>query len=283
MWEKFKIVLITTLVFFIAYAIFQYYSPDKFITRLLKKSGTLRAESEPKSSVFLEGRLIGQTPLETSVKSGVYNLKLISQNESKKYLPYTGRIKISNNTMTYVNYEFATSELNAAGEILTVEKIQGKKGQLLVSTKPPNLFVSFDGEERGLSPLLLDGINPGEHELALSGEGMISRSIKIEISEGGKLLAEVKMAVDQQYKKKKEEQKKQEKLLESKEKLLEIKNTQTGWLRVRSEPNLDASESAKVNSAQKFPYFSEQDGWYEIEFEKGKRGFVNGEYVNILN
>jgi hypothetical protein len=282
MGEKVKIILITTLVFFISFAIFQIYSPDKFIIRLFKKTGTLRVEAQPKASVFLEGKLIGQTPLQTSVSAGTYNLKLISQTESKKYLPYIDRIKISSNIMTFVNYEFAKSELSASGEKLTMEKTTSRKGQLLVSTNPENLFVLFDGEERGLSPLLMDGINPGEHELTVSGEGMLTRSIKIEITQGYKLLAEFKMAVDPQYQKKKEEEKKKTEEDKVKGQKLEIKNTETGWLRVRSQPDLNASESAKVNSLDKFTYYNEMDGWYEIEYEKGKKGWVNGEYVTVM-
>ena len=64
------------------------------------------------------------------------------------------------------------------------------------------------------------------------------------------------------------------------QKQLEILSTPTGWLRVRFEPSLEASEAAKVDTGKTFAYFEEQSGWYQIEYEKGKKGWISAQYAN---
>jgi hypothetical protein len=61
-------------------------------------------------------------------------------------------------------------------------------------------------------------------------------------------------------------------------KQLTIKETGTGWLRVRSTPGSGA-EVAKVDVGETFTYTEVQEGWYLIEYETGKEGWVTGQYV----
>jgi hypothetical protein len=62
---------------------------------------------------------------------------------------------------------------------------------------------------------------------------------------------------------------------------VKIKETGTGWLRVRSEPKTSGTELAKVDVGKSYPFSSTQDGWYEIEYESGKTGWVIGTYVTV--
>lgn len=287
MWGKLKIIIGTSFVFFLVYAFIQFYAPDRFLNKLIKQTGTLRVESIPSSSVFINDKLIGQTPIQTSLKNGVYGIKLVASDANKKLITYVDQCKINVNSMTYINRELGNSEISSSGEKISVEKINSSKGQIIVNSDPPSLFVSLDGDERGISPLVLIDVNPGEHEISLSGEGFNPRSIKIYVTASYKLLIDTKLSIDKDYEEQKNLQKKEEaKINNSKSKStkqLEISNTETGWLRVRTTPSLEASEAAKVNTGDKFVYFTEVDGWYEIEYQKNKRGFVNGEYINVLD
>ena len=60
-----------------------------------------------------------------------------------------------------------------------------------------------------------------------------------------------------------------------------ISATPTGWLRVRSEPNLNATEIAKVNTGESFTFLEEKDGWYKIALKDGKDGWVSSQYATI--
>ncbi|MFC1622300.1 PEGA domain-containing protein [Patescibacteria group bacterium] len=69
------------------------------------------------------------------------------------------------------------------------------------------------------------------------------------------------------------------KLEGSKAKILE---TGTGWLRVRSAPNLTGSEIAKVDVGKLYPLIEEQEGWAKIKVDDETEGWVSRDYVDIL-
>lgn len=282
--RKLKVVLFTVIIFIAVFAIMQIFAPDKFLERAFKRSGTLRVDSTPLSNVFVNNVLIGQTPLQVTYPEGVYTVKFVPTANNQNTGTYTTTIRIFKNITTYLDRELAANDLDSSGIMLTLDKSSGENGQILVSTKPPGLFVSLDGEERGISPLFMDNVNAGEHDLGVRSEGLLSKSIKINIVRGYKLLADFQVAYDQEYKKKKEARRDKNAPPISEQQLtqLQILSADTGWLRVRSAPSLDASESAKVNTGDKFTYYNTQDGWYQIEYATGQRGWVNGEYVTIL-
>lgn len=63
---------------------------------------------------------------------------------------------------------------------------------------------------------------------------------------------------------------------------VEISNTSVGFLRVRSGPSTGSSEVARVNPGQKFAVSEEKNGWYKIEYEGGKSGWVSGSFTRKL-
>lgn len=62
-------------------------------------------------------------------------------------------------------------------------------------------------------------------------------------------------------------------------KTVTIKETGTGWLRVRETASSSGKELAKVDVGESFPFFETQSGWTQIEYEKGKKGWVSSQYV----
>jgi hypothetical protein len=282
---KVKAILISIVIFAIGFSIMQFFMPDRFLSKMFTKTGTLRVESTPTSNVFIDDNLVGQTPLQLNLKEGVHKLKLVPEASSKSLVTYSKSVRIYHNVTTFINRELGVSDLASSGEMLALEKTNGDRGQVLLTSEPPGVFVSLDGEERGVAPLYMEGINPGEHELALRGEGFHPRSAKVNIIAGYKLLAEFKLSVDEDYKKKKEEEEKKKKAAKAKadpEKQIEIGETPTGWLRVRFEPSLGASEAAQVNTGEKFNYLTTDGPWYQIEYEEGKTGWVYGDYVRVV-
>lgn len=279
---KMKVVTITVIVCFLIFMLLQSFVPDTFLKRIFNTAGTLRVESTPVVNVFLDNTLIGQTPLQINKKEGVYTLKLVPEANSKETVTWSGRLRVFQNATTYINRHLSKSELLSAGEMLSMEKTSGGKGQILVTTEPTGMFVALDGEERGVAPVFLDTVTPGEHELLAHGEGLLPRSVKIQVIGGYKLNAEIKLSIDEQYKKKKEAEAKEKTQTKNSDSFLQIKNTPTGWLRVRSEPDVNASESARVLPGEKYSYYEERDGWFQIEFKKNLRGWVNGDYVRVL-
>lgn len=60
---------------------------------------------------------------------------------------------------------------------------------------------------------------------------------------------------------------------------IEIGSTGLGFLRVREEPLVGATEVGRVNEGDKFKVLEEKSGWYKIEYAVGKQGWVSGDYV----
>ncbi len=284
MGAKFRTILTAALLFIVVFIVVQFITPDKFLSNLIAENGTLRVDSVPKTNVFVDNTLYGQTPLQLSLKAGVHDVKLVPRGSGESLISWTGKVKIFKASTTYINRELGETDLKSAGDILSLEKGNGEKGQILVSTEPMGMFVSLDGEERGVSPLFMDNVNGGEHELSVRGEGMIPRSIKVNIVEGFKLLANFKLKIDEEYQAKKQESKKKPvaKKEEENTRYVLILDTPTGWLRVRSEPSLGASESGRVNPGERYVYVTESNRWYEIEFEEDKTGWVYADYVRIV-
>jgi uncharacterized protein YgiM (DUF1202 family) len=61
-----------------------------------------------------------------------------------------------------------------------------------------------------------------------------------------------------------------------------IKDTGTGWLRVRDQASNAGVEVAKVNVGQNYPYVSTLNGWFEITYSPGKNGWISGQYATLV-
>lgn len=67
-------------------------------------------------------------------------------------------------------------------------------------------------------------------------------------------------------------------------KVLEIKDTETGFLRVRESASGFSKEVAKVLSGERYEYLQRSEtGWYEIKYSGDKKGWVSSQYVNVIS
>lgn len=64
-------------------------------------------------------------------------------------------------------------------------------------------------------------------------------------------------------------------------KSIKINDSDLGFLRVRIEPNTSSSEAGRVTAGDSFKVLDEKEGWYQIEFEPGKTGWVSGSFVTV--
>ncbi|NOY89248.1 MAG: PEGA domain-containing protein [FCB group bacterium] len=260
------------------------------------KEGTLSVSASPEATVFANSQLIGKTPFKDKLKVGEYIIKLIPEGEATATASWTGKVRINRRTVSYVNMELGSSDISTAGEVFTVTKMESKpkkanRGQLFVRTDPVGAIVYLDNDEKGISPLALENVPSGEHELSVVMPGFFRRVQSINIDSGYKLEAMFKLAIDKSQKINADTSGKEgseasssatTKKTAEKSKQVLIKKTPTGWLRVRADASLSASESARVNPGDKFKYLEEKSGWYKIEYEKGKTGWISSNYAKII-
>lgn len=58
-----------------------------------------------------------------------------------------------------------------------------------------------------------------------------------------------------------------------------ILDTPTGFLRVREESSISASEVGRVRPGEAYEVLDEKDGWIEIQFDDEKKGWISAQYV----
>ena len=254
-----------------------------FIFDKQNEYGKLKIISSPTASVFLNSTLIGKTPYEDKYKVGEYLLKLIPETTATDTASWNGKINIYKNSLTYVNRELGSSDIASAGEIFTTAKMTKKSqnagsGEIYVETEPQGAIITLDNDEKGVAPVIMENVLRGDHELSIFMPGFFRRTQKVNVGPGYRVNAAFKLAIDQSSSTAKVTEDKQAtgsaKTTKTK---ITIKDTPTGWLRVREEPTLNASESGKVNPGESFDLIDEQDGCYKIKID-GKKGWVSSQY-----
>jgi len=269
-----------------------------------QKKAALQVNSIPKATVYIEGEEKGTTPFEDKKLSpGEITLKLVPEVTAVNLNPWEKKIKLVGGVMTVVNWEFGQNELASAGEVLTLEKTKNKEtASMSVVSIPDAAVVRLDGEARGFTPLNLDQITAGEREIVITTNGFQDRSITAKLINGYELIANVKLAKAEEEKKEEEKEpettptptpKDAAKVTPSpkptpsgptptppERPYVKIKSTPTGWLRVREKAStLDSEELAKVNPTEMYPLLDEENGWYQIEYKEGEKGWISGKYA----
>jgi len=245
--------------------------------------GKLKIISSPTASIFIDNVTVGKTPFEDKYKVGEYLIKLIPEGVATDTASWSGKISVEKNILTYINIDLGSSDLLTAGEIFTLKKSNTAKrgyGEIYVETEPDGAIVYLDNDEKGISSLILENVPAGVHELSVFMPGFFKRTQKINLDSGYRLYAKFKLAVDQSQKfitpKPNQEATDSAKIKEKT--FVTIKETPTGWLRVRQEPSLSASESAKIKVGEKYELLEEKDDWYKIKFNGNKEGLLEGEF-----
>jgi len=280
-------VFLFLLILFIGFLAIRFFVMDK-----QNSNGQLKVLVSPSASVFMDNVAVGKTPFEDKFKVGEYLLKLIPEGNATDTASWQSKIKIYKNTRTYVNMELGSSDISTSGEVFTSVKmttpVKSGYGEVMVETEPQGAIVYLDNDEKGVAPVKLENVLKGDHEISVFMSGFFRRTQKINIDPGYQVNAKFKLAIDQSQTPKVEEKKTATDEASLKEasvdietgKQVTIKETPTGWLRVREEPNAEASESAKVNPGDKFDILGEEAGWIKIEYEKNKTGWISGQYVD---
>ncbi len=124
------------------------------------KVGTVVLESVPTGSdVFVDGAPAGRTPLTTELKVGRHVVEFRRRNSSRK-----------------LNVDVAAGQSTRERLDWTAKR----KGSLEILTDPDGASVSVDGVARGVTPLTIDDLTAGSHEVVLeSSSGSLRRTVTV--------------------------------------------------------------------------------------------------------
>lgn len=257
-------------------------------------SAELVVESEPEALVFIDGVQVGTTPLTLTRKPSEVAIKLIPNPSNPGLAPYETRVLLLAGIQTVIKRTLGETRDSSSGYVLSFERRGGKHAALSVVSSPEGAQLSIDGKVIGITPDSIDPIEQGEHAVKISAAGYAPLEFSMRAIDGYRLTAPVSLAKLPSDSTKEDGEQSLGKRI-----YIEILTTPTGFLRVREEPSVQASESARVTPGGRYPFVEERVVgdvvWYEIEYlpaqagfpagsggEAGKTGWVSGQYAKKI-
>jgi hypothetical protein len=274
----------------------------KALTNRGPKQGELRVDSSPAAAIFLDNKNIGRSPFTDKVEAGSYTMKLVPDTATRQLVPWEGQIVIGQNLLTYVNADLAESELSSAVDILWLEKISSKNSELSLTTSPDGATVMVDDITKGVTPLTLADITQGDHTVTVTSIGFLTRTLKIKMTPGYRLIVTMKLGLSAggvpptasptailsttptgKVTPTPKTATSSANQPDPVKPFLTVKDTPTGFLRVRMDAGVNATEAGRINPGDKFTILDTQTvsdtPWYQIKYDGTNMGWVSGQYV----
>lgn len=238
------------------------------ILGIRQKSGISITSTPKDATVFLNNQEVGRTPYEAgNLEVGEYIVKL-----EKDQAIWQGNVKLNKGTVTAINRDLAKDTASSAGEVLTLTRGKG----LTIISNPNNAKVTFDGKEEKSTPLDIDA-GFGEHTVLIEHPNYVKRSIKATLPEGFNLTVFVDLALSEA-----DLSIISTPVIRTTPEVI-VKDTPTGFLRVRDKPNLSGKEVAKVNAGDTLILLEELSDWDRVKLPDGVEGYVSAAYVEKKN
>lgn len=242
--------------------------------------GALQVTSIPEAQVYLDGKLIGKTPLckcETAdmISVGDHVVRLVPR--SGDFMPFEEKITIYKSVLTVLDRTFGNGA-SSAGVVMTLNPIADKESaQFFAISFPDKAQVLLDGSPVGQTALLLPNITASDHELTFRKEGYKEKVVRVRAVKGYKLSSIVFLGISDEIASSSATVATAS-AIPAVAKVL-ILETPTGFLNVRSLASLNGTIIEKVNPGDSFDLFTEVKGWYEIKLISGKTGWINSQYA----
>lgn len=268
----------------------------KLLVTRSPKEGELRVDASPNVSVFLDNKHLGRTPLREKVAAGEYTIRLVADSTTNEIAPWQSKISVGPNLLTFINAVLSDSELSSAVDVLWLEKSVVGKPELSILTNPDGASVVLDDVTRGITPLTISDVTAGDHSLTVTSPGFLTRTMKVKLTTGYKLIASMKLALSAAGGQPVESSpaaeaattptpsvKTGETATSSaapQKPYVTIKDTPTGFLRVRMEPSTSATEAGRVNPGERYHLFNQQAGWYQISHDGTNKGWISAQYAD---
>jgi len=141
--------------------------------------GQLAIISQPAGAeVVVDQEPRGVTPVTLSLPVGTHSV-FLSRGDVSRSFDVT--IKAGNEVLHHVDLE--------------PRQVASQGGQLVVSSDPPGARVTVDGQARGVSPVTVDDLAPGQHAVVIHGEsGSVQRTVTVQRGQTASLVVSMGQA-----------------------------------------------------------------------------------------
>ena len=125
--------------------------------------GTLNVDSNPPGAqVIVDGEARGTTPVNLTLKAGAHTLELRGAGEPR-VIP------------------LIVAAGSQVSQYIELPKTGPSPGQLQVRTEPSGARISINGQSRGVSPMTIGDLEPGEHDVVLESDlGSVRQKVTIQ-------------------------------------------------------------------------------------------------------
>lgn len=247
---------------------------------LSPKRSAIEINSYPVAKVFLDDKEVGMTPYKNkNLKPGEVEVKLTTNDNI-----WSRKIKLQNNINTVVDWEFGKEEKDSGGYILYLEKTgDKKKAGLMVMSDPSGATLSVDNEIKGFTPMKISNIGEGDKHLTITYPSHKNTDVFVKAVKEYQLVLEVILAKEtveivDQIETKPEIELENKDLVETIPKIT-IKETETGWLKVREASSSASKEIGRVNPGESYDLLLQTGEWTKIDLGDSKIGWVSSKYV----
>jgi hypothetical protein len=246
--------------------------------------GALQVTSSPISKVYLDNKLIGQTPfckceVNDMIITGTHSLRLVPLQAGLE--AFEEKITITPSVLTVVDRTFGPGA-SSQGSIISLMPISDKKdAQVLIISFPNKSQVFLDSNPSGTSPLLLKNLTISDHEIKLTKDGYKDKTLKIRTVLGYKLEALVFLGVNLTAATSSALPSPSPSVSQApigSVKVL-ILTTPTGFLRVRQDATIASNQIGTVNPGEKYDFVAEKPGWFQIKLTNGQTGWISSQYA----
>lgn len=289
-------------------------------SKLRPQKAGIQVVSNTSATVELDGVEVGKTPYTaTDLKAKKYTLSLKPSDSSIQ--PHETSVRLAGGFQAMVDWVFGKTKDESSGVILQIDDAQNKnKAEIEITAVPDNVPVSVDGQTKGFTPLLLDDLSEGKHTIQLQAPSFEPLARDVVLMKGKRLLLSIKLAKktapsptpiatesaqlatpSATIKPKATAKPTASPALKvattsatpasagvltkstTKKPYVEILTTPTGWLKVRSDASVNATELAKLSIGSTVPYLNASaSGWLKVEYNTGASGWVSGQYAKLF-
>lgn len=229
-----------------------------------ERSGISIISDPDEAVVFIDSKEVGKTPFEDkNLEVKELDIKL-----DKDGAIWQGKVKLNPKTLTIVNRDLAKSQASSSGEILTLERGKG----ITVISNPAESEVEIDGKSYNKTPTNID-LAAGEHTLVISHSNYLKRSIRANLPPGFNLTVSVDLALSEA------DLSSISSPVITQTPEVVVKDTPTGFLRVRDKPSTAGKEITRVNVGDSMILLEELSGWDRVRLSNGTEGYVSSTYV----
>lgn len=243
--------------------------------RISPTKAGLQVRTNPQAQVFINGDQAGNTPLESdSYSPGEITLRLVPIAVDSPLSTWETKLTLAPGIKTVVRRDFGETATTSSGEVLSFEKIPGNEAGLTIVSSPDSAQVKLNGQVKGFTPIRIDSLGQGEHDIVVSHPGYAEKTIKARTESGYRLTVVAMLAQTEEP----VEEEKKEEIIETK---VEILSTPVGFLRVREEASTASTELGRVEPEKTYVFVEENEDstWFKIEYESGREGWVSAQYA----